>query len=221
MWCTCSTDCDTYGLGPIGSFLDGCGDDFAEGTVNILFVVLLVCVFRRSKPGRAVPAAIGAILAMSSTYHILFGEMTLAGYVSYDKPVSQWLLTVNTRDRTTPATIGLLLISHQLWSCCANTRCACLPACFLTLYGLVALAIPRAAEWAPGPASGVFLLFDLVGVAIGVLLSLSHLHLIKPAATTKPKPVVSSPLPPPPYTPTSTPEPPSSSAGSLKEPPCH
>lgn len=128
--------CD-YGTGPLGSLGDGCHDAVEGTTVAVLTVATVAAVVATVRGGgcawgrplqRAVRVTALAVLAMSSAYHIAFGEDWA------DTAPDDFRAAVNTRDHTVPTQTAVISIVWMLgtypaqWSPLLGCGCCvCVP----------------------------------------------------------------------------------------------
>lgn len=147
--------CD-YGTGPLGSLGDGCHDAVEGTTVAVLTVVTVAAVVATVRGGgcacglplaRTLRITALAVLAMSSAYHIAFGEDWA------DTAPDAFRATVNTRDHTVPvqtaviATVWLFAaIAGRSWAPLAGCGCCvCVPSptlvAAMALWGAVIVAV--------------------------------------------------------------------------------
>lgn len=141
-----NSDCATYGTGPFGTVLDGCGD-VEEGLVLAVLTVLFV-VATCIRPH----AFAAALLCCTSTFHLFFGEGSFKTSMRADTlPHVARLVAVNTREVTIPVVTSCLCFF-------ANGGLAG------KMYSLLAWALAPTVSYLP---MGYFAVFDGVGVVLG------------------------------------------------------
>ena len=128
--------CD-YGTGPLGSLGDGCHDALEGLTVAVLTLATAAAVMATWRSGgcacgpplaRTVRITALAVLAMSSLYHIAFGEAWA------DDAPDDFRAAVNSRDHTVPiqtsvlATVWMVAALGKSWSPLLGCGCCvCVP----------------------------------------------------------------------------------------------
>ena len=173
--------CD-YGTGPLGSLGDGCHDAAEGTTVAVLTVATAAAVVATYRSGgcacglplaRTVRITALAVLAMSSAYHIAFGEDWS------DTAPDGFRAAVNTRDHTVPvqtaviATVWLFAaMVGRSWAPLAGCGCCvCVPSptlvAALALWGAVIVAVAAGVVGSrlPGHRDSLAAATDATGLA--------------------------------------------------------
>ncbi|MGB0549523.1 MAG: hypothetical protein ACPGR8_10345 [Limisphaerales bacterium] len=157
--------CDTWATGPIGTLGDGCNDT-AEWAFNGACVVAVFAVVGATR--RLLPA-IGAVLACSSLYHVVFGEGTLAEAsavaVSDGAVCGAVLALINTREITLTTQTLVAAVLVQMYGSGVEV-----PAVWAYLCATFTLNLSLAPFDTTATGTGLLLFYDAFGVAIGAAL---------------------------------------------------